>query len=304
MVQFEFIKNCSIQRYNKLPLHTINTLLDKHINSKALFTYIFLASVAEQIDDNEFVYIPDINPHKLYLLMRENNISTSCKQVINSLNELQKNGLIYINSNAQCIELIDAYISFKKKVKTQPFVKIPEILLTDFFYKLCVRGKRAFLYLFANVINTKNPKLNILKDSCYKELCRILRVNRLQKIKDALESIQDLIASKVIDMRKNIETHHFEGTEKLKVQIDSKKQMHSTEHNKKVLSKVVHFFNQNGYQWSQEEVRDIVSATARWKKNKLEKGLNIYLEEKLKKGVNHIIPYFRKLSYSLYFQAY
>lgn len=305
---FNKLKKLNIEKFNKLPMHIIDKMLDLHINSKAIFTYIFLCSLAHVIDDYEYVYVPDINCHKLYLLMRENNINTSYRQIANSLEELKSVGLINFafsyekNMQLSIIDLIDAYVDVKKKYEDshRQYRSIPKILLSERFYSLGVQGKRLFLYLYNNVVFSNTPIRNILNPETYSELCNLLRLNRPQKIREAIEKVADLIDIIKLDARKKVETFMFKLKDIAKDVLDSTSEVVPL--TKKVLDRIITFFEKNDYTYDIKELKQIAAATRTWSIKKLYKGLSSYLKAKCDNRVTHIMPYFRKLSYTLYFQ--
>lgn len=306
---FDSLKKLNIEKFNKLPMHIMDKILELHVNSKAISTYIFLCSLAHVIDEYEYVYVPDINANRLYLLMRQAGINTNYRQIANSLDELKNFGLISFafsyekETKLSIIDLVDAYIDTKKKYdnSNRQYRNIPQILLTERFYSLEVQGKRLFLYLYNKVVFSGTPIRNILKEETYESLCSILRVNRPQKIRDTIELIDDLIDAIHLDQRKNIDTFMFKLKEKAKAVVEAATQIVAP--SKSLIKRIIDFFENHDYTYTIDELKQIAEATMTWSRTKLHQGLAAYVKANVETKVKHIVPYFRKLSYTLYFQG-
>jgi hypothetical protein len=293
---------------DKISVTVINRILENEVNSKSTAIYFFLAALSEEEKGNTGnAVIYDVNPYKIYKLMEENNIRTSHRQICFSLIELEAKGLISYpsincdpnNQDKSTIILLDACIDFQKGdelLQSKGYVDIPQILLTNMFYRMSARAKRLFLYIYKHFLRSKEFFLNILKPETYKILCELLKVNRPQKIRDTLEEIKALLKVTCIKCAMKIETYKFEIASIIKnTLIKNISSFSVVKPAKRLLQvwKIMLWMQDHGYDWSTEEIDEIVKATALWKWRDVITVLDKYIKAKIKKSIQHIAGYLK-----------
>lgn len=299
---------------NKISNTPINRILEKDVHGKTISVYFFLAALAEEGQCGEAV-IREINPHRIYTLMTDKHIPISYRQLCLSLQELEEKGLIeYPVTDYQCVPyqrdqstiyLVDACVDFIKSDtyhQSKGFVSIPEIVLSNVFYRLSVRVKRMFLYVYKHFLISKDFFQNILKPDTYRELCRILKVNRPQKIRDIIEELHRLSLLKCSCLRNTMRDEVYRFTigdivENSKLDGDSNYSVVNPVMRKTLIKRIVHWFKGYGYQWNDFELHQIIKTMVLWKWRDICEILKAYVRARAQKGVEHIPQFLKKLRY-------
>ncbi len=307
---------------NKVSLSYLDQAIEAKLNSKSISVLFFMLALSEEDTATCHSAIYDFNPHRLFVSMQDRNIPISYTQVISSLEELKDASLIsHTVSNISILCLNNACVDFHRSdtvLKSAGYILLSEIFLTNMFYKLNAGAKRLLLYILKHFRRNDDIKsnkylnnykiLNLLNKETYKYLCRILKVNRHQKIRDIFSELarsglirmSNLKDTMTAEIYKFVPSNFLYNT--LITKYEKKESTFSVIHpvKKMVLFwQILLWFHDAGAVCTHEEVAEIIKATSFWKLSKLWKVLAQYLETRQKRGVKNISSYLRSIRFEI-----
>lgn len=315
----------------KISVTPINNALYEHLNGKTISVYMFLIFLSKE--ENGEAVVRNTNSNIICKLMNAKHMNISYRQVVNSLDELYKKHLITYNqqytitgeleNDTNNIIIYDACIDFETKNseddndkrkyalrKSKGFLYLSEIFYTNLFHRLPVTSKRLFLFVWKHLFKSKEFTINILKKENYEKLAYILRVNRPQKIRDAIEDVKKLLNISCLQNTMKVEVYRFSLNKlfsTLSMDKVSKDEKHTPSpiniDNLKTLKtlgwKIYRRILEYGISLSKTELNEIITEVYNWKWKDIYSALKSFIKAKVKgKSIDNIAAYFRSIQQS------